>query len=67
MISIYKVDNTKIKPKDDYISVDLRGKSTDTKPTEINGKKIDNGSVYVEMDSGKIYFYDLENEQWLEF
>ena len=67
MITTYKVDNTKIKPKDDYISVDLRGKSTDTKPTEVNGKKVDNGSQFIEMDTGKIYFYDLENKQWLEF
>ena len=67
MISIYKIDNTKIKPNDDYISVDLRGLSTDEKPTEINGKKVDNGSIFIEMDSGKIYFYDLENEQWKEF
>ena len=67
MISIYKIDNTKIKPNDDYISVDLRGKSTDEKPTEVNGKKVDNGSQFIEMDTGKLYFYDLENEQWLEF
>ncbi len=67
MISIYKIDNTKIKPKDDYISVDLRGLSTDEKPTEVSGKKVDNGSIFIEMDTKKIYFYDLENEQWLEF
>lgn len=67
MISIYKIDNTKIKPKDDYISVDLRGLSTDEKPTEVSGKKVDNGSMFIEMDTGKVYFYDLENEQWKEF
>ena len=67
MITTYKVDNTKIKPSDDYISVDLRGLSTDTKPVEKDGKKIDNGSMYIEMDTGKVYFYDLENEQWREF
>ena len=67
MISIYKIDNTKIKPNDDYISVDLRGLSTDTKPEEVNGKKIDNGSMYIEMDTGKVYFYDLQNKQWKEF
>ena len=67
MISLYKIDNTKIKPNDDYISVELRGLSTDTKPSELNGKKIDNGSVFIEIDTGKIYFYDLQNNQWKEF
>lgn len=66
MISIYKVENTHIKPSADFISVELRGLSTDTKPTEVNDKKIDNGSVFIEIDTGKFYFYDLENEQWKE-
>ena len=29
-----------------------------------NVKIIDNGSVFIEIDTGKIFFYDLENEQW---
>lgn len=66
MISIYKVENTYIKPSAVFISVVLRGLSTDTKPTEVNDKKIDNGSVFIEIDTGKFYFYDLENEQWKE-
>ena len=28
--------------------------------------KVDNGSTYIEIDTGKIYLYDLENEQWKE-
>lgn len=39
------------------------GLSTDTKPTD----EIINGSIFIEMDTSKIYFYDLENEQWREF
>lgn len=41
----------------------IMGLSTDTKPTD----GIINGSMFIEMDTSKIYFYDLENEQWLEF
>lgn len=43
--------------------LEIRGLSTDEKPTE----NIGNGSVFIEIDSGKIFFYDLENEQWKEF
>lgn len=40
------------------------GLSTDTpKPTEGVG----NGSAFIEMDTGKIYFYDLANTTWLEW
>lgn len=66
MTTIYKIENTRITPEGDYISAELRGLSTDTKPTEIGEKLIDNGSVYLEMDTQKISFYDLENEQWKE-
>jgi hypothetical protein len=66
MVTIYKIENTKIKPNDDYISAELRGLSTDTKPTEVNGKQIDNGSIFIEINTGKIFFYDLENKQWNE-
>lgn len=69
MITISKNENTKIKGNDRYILVELRGLSTDTKPTvydEEIDSYIDNGSTFIEIDTGKIYFYDLENEQWNE-
>ena len=66
MISIYDVRNNKIEPDETKITVELRGLSTDTKPTEVNNKTIDNGSTFIEIDTGKIYFYDLENEEWKE-
>lgn len=66
MISLYKIENTHIKPDADYITVELRGLSTDEKPTEMNGKIVDNGSSYLEIDTGKLYLYDLENERWEE-
>ncbi len=37
--------------------------STDDKPTE----GILNGSHAVEMDTSTVYFYDEENEEWLEW
>ena len=39
------------------------GLSTDDKPT---GTAL-NGRAFVEMDTGKLYFYDAENETWLEW
>lgn len=67
MISIYERETIVRKPNNtDYIRVELRGLSTDTKPTEIDGKVVDNGSVFIEIDTGKMYLYDLDNEQWNE-
>lgn len=66
MISIVKKDNITTNKAGTYVTGELRGLSTDEKPSEINNQKIGNGSVFVEIDTGKIYFYDLENEQWKE-
>lgn len=66
MISLYKVENTKVKNDGEYLSAELRGLSTDTKPTEINGKKIDNGSIFIEIDTGKMFMYDLTSQTWKE-
>lgn len=41
--------------------IELRGLSTDEKPTDSP-----NGTVFIEIDTGKIYMYDLENEEWKE-
>ena len=41
---------------------DVRCLSTDTKPTE----NIHNGSTLLEMDTGKMYMFDKDNEQWRE-
>lgn len=38
------------------------GLSTDTKPTSAT-----NGSTFIEMDTGKIYFYNEDGQEWLEF
>lgn len=41
---------------------DIRGLSTDTKPTE----NIPNGSVFIEIDTAKGYLFDGENKRWYE-
>lgn len=64
MISIYKNKALKTTTHGEVCSVELRGLSSDTKPTQINDKKIENGSIFVEIDTGNVYMYDLENNEW---
>ena len=71
MISIVKTDKIRTNKnvsenEGEFIVVELRGLSTDTKPSEFEGRNIDNGSIFIEIDTGNIFFYDLENEQWME-
>lgn len=66
MISIVKTDKVINTEEGQKITGELRGLSTDTKPTEIDEKIIDNGSVFVEIDTGKIFFYDLTSQTWME-
>lgn len=39
------------------------GLSTDTKPTEW----VANGSMFIEMDTSKLYFFDAAAATWREF
>lgn len=39
------------------------GLSTDTKPTE----NVGNGDCFIEMDTGKIYFFDEAGASWKEW
>lgn len=71
MISIVKTDKIRTNKnvsdnEGEFVIVEMRGLSTDTKPTEFDGRNIDNGSIFVEIDTGNIFFYDLDNEQWME-
>lgn len=38
------------------------GLHDDEKPTNVY-----NGSAFIEMDTGKVFFYDAENSLWIEF
>ena len=64
MITIYKIDNVYKKPSGDVMAVELRGLSTDEKPTKVANKDIDNGSVFIEIDTQDIYFFDGETKEW---
>lgn len=66
MITIQKIENKRTMRGEEAINTELRGLSTDTKPTEIADKIIDNGSLFIEIDTGKFYMFDLENIQWKE-
>ena len=58
MITIFRKEEA-VKDKQE---IELRGLSTDEKPTE----EIENGTVFIEIDTGKIFLFDLENEEWKE-
>lgn len=47
--------------KSEYL--ELYGLSTDTKPTT----GVMNGSSFVEMDTGKLYFFDAAGSEWKEW
>lgn len=66
MITISKTENNRHDQSDTYTMLELKGLSTDTKPTKMGVFNIDNGSTFIEIDTGKIYLYDLENEEWKE-
>ena len=66
MVSIYAKEERVNRENEGYVMVELRGLSTDTKPTEIDGNKVENGSTFIEINTGKIFFYDLSTETWKE-
>lgn len=48
--------------------VEFAGLSSDAKPEgEFGGLKLYNGSCFVEMDTGEIYMYDVDNAKWIKF
>ena len=66
MTTIYSIQFEKNKEDKDYIICELRGLSTDTKPTKYGERYIDNGSVFIEIDTGKVSMYDISTETWNE-
>ena len=65
MVTIYNIKKNSFKEGKPYLLLELRGLSTDNKPTKINNSIIDNGSVFIEIDTHDVYMYDLENETWI--
>ena len=41
---------------------EFRGLSTDEKPID----RVGNGSVFIEIDTGKVFMFDEENKEWKE-
>lgn len=49
------------------MTTDLVGLSTDTKPTKADDDMdLANGSTFLEMDTGNVFFYDKANDEWVE-
>lgn len=65
MITIYNIKRNDIINNKPYILCELRGLSTDTKVTQIEENIIENGSVFIEIDTQDVFIYDGENETWL--
>lgn len=63
MISIYNVKKSIIKGEGKFL-VELRGLSTEEKPTTLNDGKILNGSAFIEIDTGDVFLFDEENTEW---
>ena len=66
MITIYDTNYDRNYTNKGTIMVELRGLSDDDKPTTLEGTPIANGATFIEIDTGKIYMYDLQNELWKE-
>lgn len=67
MVSLFKTYNTREKEGKIYNVVELRGLADDDKPKVLdNGVNVDNGSVFIEMDTQAIYMYDLtDSGSWV--
>lgn len=61
------VENQKnVQDRLDKTSFEFRGLSTDEKPlTTYGGANIANGSIFLEMDTQKIWFYDEAEAAWV--
>lgn len=64
MVSIYQNSNTITNNEGEAKALEFRGLSTDTKPVKLDNETIANGSVFIEMDTQKVFFFDAENEEW---
>ena len=65
MIVISKEEKERFLNGKTMVILELRGLSTDEKPSDkIKEKNIDNGSVFIEIDTGDVYLFDLEGETW---
>ena len=47
-------------------SADLRGLTTDEKPTAAYGYNVPHGSTWINMDDGSAYMYNKNTDTWYE-
>lgn len=66
MVTLNNSKEIKINTNEVYLLATLSGLSDDTKPTTFNGFDLYNGSVFIELDTQKLSFYNQEDEQWEE-
>lgn len=66
MITIYKKTNSYDSANEKEREIEIRGLSTDEKPLIEDFAELNNGAVFVEIDTGKIFMYDKENDEWKE-
>ena len=64
MVTLYKNDNVRKTTEGQTTFCELRGLSTDTKPTEINGYTIGNGSVFIEIDTQEVFIFNETTQEW---
>ena len=64
MVTIYDIKKVKKQSGTIKFLVELRGLSTDSKPTTIENGIVENGSSFLEIDKGDLYLYDLAGQQW---
>lgn len=67
MTTTIKTDVINSSSDKNTITAEFRGLSTENKPQKVGANDVGNGSIFIEMDTSKIYFYDEENTRWLEF
>ena len=64
MVTLNKIDKARTEAGKNYIVGEFYGLEEDDKPTVYDETYVDNGSVFVCVDTQNVYFYDLENETW---
>lgn len=66
MISIYQKNNSITRKGMETKEIELRGLSTDTKPTKLGDEDITNGTVFIEIDTGAVFVFDENGQEWNE-
>ena len=67
MVTIYNIKKSEMinHPNGEvFYLLELRGLSSDEKPVEIENGTIENGSVFIEIDTGDVYIFDALNKEW---